>query len=614
MWALLRRVLLLGTRLFFSLGLLLLLGHCAPIESDRVEVDMPDLDAETAGVFLQLRRPGSRLEIRADLVHEYSKEQKAMATGNVRLEFFDGSGQPGVALSAQRMHLYHQDGAIDAVADVLLQASDSVTVYADSLRWEPESQRIVIPGALRIELADGAEKGRGLETDLSADAWVLNDVEGRWEWDGETVAIWADRERSQRVEGGVQVRYELVQLHVENMQLNSPLAHWIPDLRQLSLDGGVEGIDSSGNFSAQQIDIDMQEDLLRARGHIRVRRGAVLLEANEWIEEWSKRHSAVRGDPARYARGARSVEARNLMYARDAESIDARGAVLFAEGARRLAASTMVYDHRAEELVASGGVSMAGSEWKGILRADSLYFNLHKERGVLLGHPYLRSIEENDLHLSADSMHFDMNARTIEGVGQYQLTSGSVRVDAQRGRYAAVDNQVVFVGSVFLREIAADTLAKYQIESDSMTVQLADGVATEVYARGSFRGRVVMSTGNATSWLAGSRGFVALEDDQLSAVTVERDADVTYRHIPKDQVSRFRGDEMVLHFNTGGLQQVHVEGGAVLESRLVRAAGDIAINSVEGEEMDIYFADGLLVRVEVGPKAEGTYLPQEDAP
>ena len=211
-------------------------------------------------------------------------------------------------------------------------------------------------------------------------------------------------------------------------------------------------------------------------------------------------------------------------------------------------------------------------------------------------------------------MHFDMSARTIEGVGQYQLTSGSVCIDAQRGRYAAADDEVVFVGSVFLREIAADTLAKYQIESDTMTVQLADGVATEVYVGGAFRGHVAMSTGDATSWLASSRGIVVLEDDQLSAVTLERDADVTYRYITKDQVSRFRGDEMVLHFNTGGLQQVRVEGSAVLESRLVLDAGDIAINSVKGEEMDIYFANGLLVRVEVGPKAEGTYLPQEDIP
>ena len=613
MCALLRRVLLPGARPFFSLGLLLL-GHCAPIESDSVEVDIPGLDAETLGASLQLRRPGYRLEIRADLVREYSEEQRALATGNVRLEFFDGAGLPGVALSAQRMHLYHRDGAIDAVDDVLLQASDSVTVYADSLRWEPESERIVIPGALRIELADGAEKGQGLETDLSADAWVLHDVEGRREWDGEAVAIWADRERSQRVEGGIQVRYEQVQLHVEDMQLNSPLAHWMPDLRQFSLDGGVEGVDSSGTFSAQQIDIDVQKDLLRARGHIRVRRGAVLLEANEWIEEWPKRHSAVRGDPARYARGARIVEAQHLIHARDAENINARGAAIFAEGMRRLAASNMVYDHRAEELVAGGGVSVAGSEWKGILRSDSLYFNLQKERGVLLGHPHLRSTEENDLHLSADSMHFDMSARTIKGVGQYQLTSGSVRVDAQRGRYAAADNQVVFVGSVFLREIAADTLAKYQIESDSMTVQLADGVATEVYAGGAFKGRVVLSTGDATSWLASSRGIVVLEDDQLSAVTLGHDADVTYRYITKDQVSRFRGDEIELHFNTGILQQARVEGSAVLESRLVRAAGDIAINSVEGEEMDIYFDNGLLVRVEVGPKAEGIYLPQEDAP
>jgi len=257
---------------------------------------------------------------------------------------------------------------------------------------------------------------------------------------------------------------------------------------------------------------------------------------------------------------------------------------------------------------------VAGSEWQGILRSDSLSFDLEAERGALLGRPQLRSIEENDLHISADSMHFDMKDRTIEGMGHYQLTSGSVRVDARQGHYAAADEQVVFVGDVSLRDGAIDTLAQYQIESDTMAVQLADGVATGVRAAGAFRGRVVMGDGNATSWLVGNRGTVALEADRLRTLTLERDADVTYRHILKDQVSRFRGDEMVLHFNAEGLQQVRVEGGAVLESRLVREAGDIAVNSVKGEEMDIYFAKGLLVRVEVGPQAEGTYLPQEDIP
>ena len=258
------------------------------------------------------------------------------------------------------------------------------------------------------------------------------------------------------------------------------------------------------------MDIDVQRDQLRARGRIQVRRGAVLLEADEWVEQWRSRHSAVRGDPARYARGERSVEGRHLVYARDAERIEARGAVLFAEGARRLAASTMVHDHRGQALVAGGGVSVAGSEWQGILRSDSLSFNLEAERGALLGRPQLRSIEENDLRISADSMHFDMKNRTIEGVGHYQLTSGSVRVDARQGVYAAADEQVVFVGDVSLRDGVIDTLAQYQIESDTMAVQLADGVATGVRAAGAFRGRVVMGEGDATSWLVGNRGTVAL--------------------------------------------------------------------------------------------------------
>ena len=83
-----------------------------------------------------------------------------------------------------------------------------------------------------------------------------------------------------------------------------------------------------------------------------------------------------------------------------------------------------------------------------------------------------------------------------------------------------------------------------------MTVQLADGVATEVYAGGRLED-VRHEHWRCDELVGGQSRNRCIEDDQLSAITLERDADVTYRHITNDQVSRFRGDEMVLRFDTG---------------------------------------------------------------
>ena len=83
--------------------------------------------------------------------------------------------------------------------------------------------------------------------------------------------------------------------------------------------------------------------------------------------------------PARYARGALSVEAQHLIYARDAESIDARGAVLLRR--ERVdwllppwSAATVLRDSSPAE------VYPWPVRWKGILRSDSLYFSLRQAR------------------------------------------------------------------------------------------------------------------------------------------------------------------------------------------------------------------------------------------
>ena len=136
----LRRALCYGARPFFG-AVCLLLSHCAPIEPDAPRVEAPDADTEARGVFLQLNRPGTRLEIRADSISEHSERQAALAMGDVRMDFYDASGRAGVQLRAERMHLDHRTGAIDMAAEVVMIMGDSLSALADSLRWHPQIGR-----------------------------------------------------------------------------------------------------------------------------------------------------------------------------------------------------------------------------------------------------------------------------------------------------------------------------------------------------------------------------------------------------------------------------------------------------------------------------------------
>ncbi len=564
-------------------------------------------------MFLQLNRPGARLEIRADSISEYSERQEALATGSVRMAFYDASGQAGVDLRADRMHLDHRTGTIAMAGHVLMHMGDSLSARTDSLRWHPEGERVAIPGTLRIEMADGVETGRDLETDSSADSWALSDVHGRWQWADEEVDVRAERERSQRVGGALQVRYEKAELQVAGMQLRCALAHWLPDERQLVLGGGVEGVDSSGAFSARHVEVDIDQKELRARGQVRVQRGQAQLEAEEWREAWREHRSQIAGHPARYRRAGRRMEALRMDYERDDERVEASGAVLFSEGERMMRAQTMVYDSRRDVLRAGGGVSVKGEAWEGVLSGDSLFFDLRAERGWLLGTPRLHSREENDLRWEADSMHFDMAARALMGDGQCALSSGDVRIRAQRSRYAADAQRFTFGEGVVLERRTDGAFNQYRIEADSMVVLLDDGVAQRAEIGGALSGKIAID-GQRTSWLSGSGGAFTLRDDRLQQVDLASDADVTYRHAGRDEVSRFRGDSMVLYFDEGGLYQVRVEGDARLASRLVRAGSEATVNSVKGSEMDLYFVDGSLAKVKVGPDIEGHYLPAEDGP
>ncbi|MFT5086857.1 MAG: lipopolysaccharide export system protein LptA [Candidatus Latescibacterota bacterium] len=600
-----------GARLFFVV-LLLGLYQCAPIEQDAPRVEIPSADAEARDVLLQLVRPGTRLQIRAAQVHEYSKEQVAIADGGVEVTFYNAEGQEGVHLRAERLRLDHRSGSMGLAGGVVLRSNDSLEVQADSLLWEAEGEHLRVPGTLMVIHAEGREQGRDLETDSAAEAWLLYDVVGRWNFsaEDETVEVRAGRERSQRLDGQLQIRYEDAELRFAGMRLTGDVAHWVPGDRQAYFGGGVEGVDSSGHFSARDVEVDLQARRLIARGSVKSERGSAKLEAEEFVEEWQAHRSLASGYPARYERDGREIEARQIRYIRDEDRVEADSQVVFREGERLLGARHLVYVGQNATVAAQGAVLLKGPELEGILSGDSLFFDLDVERGWIMGSPTLRRTDKGTLQLSADSMYFDLGAKTLSGSDHFVLESDGIEASARVGHYSAENEQVSFAGSVVLEQDDREGEYRSRIESDSLVVTLEEGIAREVWASGELQGKIEMGV-DRVSWIEGRGGRMWLADNKLERIELDANADATYHHLEKGEVSRFRGQRMFLYFDENGLYQVRVEGDAKLVSRLVRDDGKPAVNEVVGQQLEIDFIEGSIASVQVGPETEGTYFPPE---
>ncbi len=609
------RVPFLGVRPFFyALYLTLYLLHCAPLEKEQAKPEIPSADAEARQVLLQVQRPDMRLQIRAAWVSEYRESQIAQASGGVEVIFFDAQNQVGVQLRAERLTLDHRSGDLGLAGGVVLSFGDSLEVQSDTLVWDGRQERLRIPGVLTVVSAEGREQGRDLEMDAGADAWQLSDVVGRWSFaqDAEPVQVRASKERSQRIDGALRINYEDVELRFEGVSLRGPVAEWVPGERRAFFSGGVEGADSSGHFVAREVEVDLDARRLLARGEVESQRGAARLLAAEVEELWQQRQTLASGMPARFVQAARHIEARHLHYAHDGEVLQADSQVVFSEDGRLLAAQHLVYEGINERLSATGFVALRDPGFEGTLRGARLVFDLRDERGYLLGEPVLkRDGDGGELLLSADSLHFDLAAKELGGVGNFVLQSGELNAHSRTGTYrteADTMTQVVLVGAVELEQRDDDGDYHSRIEADSLLVLLEGTRASKVVIPGALKGFVEMGEGR-TSWLEGRGGRVWFESGRLQRVELDAEADVTYRHLGKGEVSRFRGRRMFLYFDEDGLHRVRVEGDAELVSRLVRDGDQPAINEVSGEELQIDFVEGSIVLVEIGPEIEGSYFP-----
>jgi lipopolysaccharide export system protein LptA len=555
--------------------------------------------------------PGQRIRVHAPSVRDHG--QQARADGGVRVEFRTAGEELVSSVQASRLVLAHGADRMELGGQVVLRFGDSLEVLADTLLWEGERQKILIPGRLRVETPLGWEEGEGLEADCGVQAWSMEGVHGQWQGEeAYRIEVRARRARGHRVQGQLTMAYDSATVQHDGLHLHGPQATFRQAEHGLYFAGGVSGRDSTRRFSAEQVDVDLKQGKALARGSVVLNEPDMSLQARELVLDRRSREWQAQGDPALFVQGERRLEARRFSYGEASARLEAQGGVIYRQGERLLEAGHLVYGRREEHLWAEGGIALRAPELGGTLRGGALFHDLRQEQGQLRQNPQLRraAAGAQELVLEADSMGFDLGQARLAATGEVRLEAGTLKGRADRGQYAASAERVLLAGQVVVEQEEEERQYRSRLEADSLIVELEQGRVARLVLPGRVKG-VVEAAGGRLSWIEGQGGQGFFASGRLERIEINAQADVTHRHLGKDEVSRFQGSRMVLEFGDQGLQRAWVGGQAQLVSRLPEKEGEaqVVINQVRGEELEILFAGGSIDQVRMGPTVEGSYYP-----
>ena len=605
--------------LLLSLARLL---QCSPVEREE-DAEPPAAaaaDRESWKVEIEVREGDLQVEIQAAYVADFTATQTTYGDSGVSLEFRDGRGRTHSRVSADRLTLDRDRAALGG--EVVLRAGEGVEVKADTLVWERRKGLLAAPGEVQLKTSTGSERGRALETDFEVRSWTLEAVQGRWQGNSAeeayNVEIQARRERGQREEGRMIVHYDSVAAECEGTLIRSLRARFDETAGFIHFSGEVNGRDSTRKFGAGELNYDLVKRRLRAGGQVELSAGEWDLHAAEVVEEGAaeEKRLRARGQPAAFVQGERRIEAAELDYAPRPEVLQARGQVVLREAGRILEAPYLVYNRLQERLEASGELRLQEAELEGVITGKKLVYDLAAQRAELHEDPRWRRRRSDGTWLEAGAleMEVDLRRRKLRGEGEFRVACAGLNLGAGRGFYDADREDLALASQVRLRQEDLENKYRSEIEADSMVAELPDGRIARIRIPQKVKGKIESETARI-SWIEGGAGAIFFQDERLQRVELEGGADVTHRKVDEEEVSRFKGRTMTLHFVAGALEQVWVSGEAEVRSHLPdkERGGQVSINAVKGEELDVSFAQGAIAEVRVVKSVEGKYYPPDDA-
>ena len=595
----------------------------APALADEPNVG-PDADRQSWDVRMQLRGPTSELIVEAPYLADYLEARQTRADSGALVFVINrevSSQQPAptdtARIEASTLVVDHKDGSVGFSGDVRVTGV-RITLVADSVRWERDTDSLMVPSHSRMTFTNGEVVASHLAGTTALEDWrakqvwasfVVEDADTLSPQSPRRVGIDATHASMQFVADGIMASFDTVSSHWQGRELQCLRATYDSIHDKMAFYGSITVRDSTGTLQADTLRLDLRNDQLSASGRIILNEHDRRIEAQR-LDDDDDGWRAI-GNPVVLQMEDRQLRAPLVNHQVHGNLLSASAGVLVEEGTTRSLRAERLQLLLDDDRLEAEGVQLVSSEFKGELRASLLASQQGGNVVELTGEPRLLRDrpDEDRLLLVADTLILDMISQRLEGRGSFDLSiSDHLQMSADAGQLDAKADSLHLHGTTLMRHRRDG--ADYQLEADEVHVELQQGTARRLDWPTDVRGR--LQDEEQTTWLTASSGDLCLVEGRLDSLLLRGSPQVTHRGHDTERSSRFSAQQMVLVFAAdGSLRQLEALGGATALSRIADADGQIAINEVKGSRLMIELQDGAVVAVRVLEKIEGRYLPPE---
>jgi hypothetical protein len=584
----------------------------------------PDADRQSWDVRLQLRGPTSELIVEAPYLADYleARQTRADSGALVFVIHRDGKAQQPAPtdtarIKASTLVVDHKDGSVAFSGDVRVMGA-RITLVADSVRWERDTDGLLVPSLSRMTLTNGEVVASHLAGTTALENWrgkqvwasfVVEDADTLSLQSPRRVGIDAEQASMQFVADGITATFDTVSSHWQGRELQCLRATYDGVRDKMAFYGAITVSDSTGTLQADTLKLDLRIDQLSASGRVILNEDDRRIEAQH-LDDDDDGWRAV-GNPVVLHMDGRRMRAPLVEHLVHGNLLSASAGVLVEEGTTRSLQAERLQLLLDDDRLEAEGIQLVSSEFKGELRASFLASQEGGNIVELTGEPRLvrDRPDEDRLALAADTVILDMTSQRLEGRGAFDLSiSDHLQMSADAGQLDAKADSLHLHGTTLMRHRRGG--ANHQLEADEVHVELQNGTVRRLDWPTNVRGR--LQDEEQTTWLTASGGDLWLVEGRLDSLLLRGSPQVTHRGHDTERSSRFSAQEMVLVFAAdGSLRQLEALGDATALSRIVDTDGQIAINEVKGSRLLIDLQDGAVVAVRVLEKIEGRYLPPE---
>lgn len=154
-----------GLALFLLLTSIVILG-CqtnSPPEVEKAGVRLPDSELEEATIIFTIQGV-RRMLLKADYIARYEKEDSTTAR-EVHADFYDQEGKHSSVLTSRSGIIKEKSKELWVSGEVVVVTDEGVKLETETLRWDPNIDRIVTEDFVKVTREKDILTGYGLETD-----------------------------------------------------------------------------------------------------------------------------------------------------------------------------------------------------------------------------------------------------------------------------------------------------------------------------------------------------------------------------------------------------------------------------------------------------------------